>query len=446
MNWNRWYLLRSYARSSLWIVPFGALLLQQITLRAAIAIDARVDWTPAWPFNEAGTTAAIQTIITLTLSFLVFTFGFMLVAIQVASGQMTPRVIATTLLRDNVIRMTVGLFVFTLLFGIGAISRVEGSQPRLVVWISAFLGIVSLAAFLYLIDYSARLLRPVSIVWRIGEEGRAVIEAVYPNPIGQSDRLQEPTAKLGLPDREVPHLGVSAVILAANVSALIDEAERLNVIIEIVPRVGDFIGTGDPLFYIHGSSGPIDENRLRDAIAFGPERTIEQDSTFAIRIIVDIAIKALSKAINDPTTAVLAIDQLQRLLRIVGRRHLHDDQLKDLNGRLRVVFPAPNWNDFVELAFSEIRLYGAENFQVARRLRAVMMDLMKTLPELRHPALRRELGLLDKSIDRAYALPEDRELARVPDTQGLGSSKRTEFDGRACEQPLLEQRSLVHPE
>lgn len=426
MNWNRWYSLRSYVRSSLWIVPFGALLLQQLTLRAAIALDARVDWTPVWPFSEAGTTAAIQTIITLTLSFLVFTFGSMLVAIQVASGQLTPRIIATTLLRDNVIRITVGLFVFTLLFAIGAISRVEGSQPRLVVWISAFLGIVSLAAFLYLIDYSARLLRPVSIVWRIGEEGRAVIEDVYPNPIRQSDSSQAPTKKLGLPDGDVPHVGASAIILAVNICVLVEQAERFNVVIEMVPRIGDFIGTGDPLFFIHGSSTPIEEDRLREAIAFGPERTIEQDSTFAFRIIVDIAIKALSKAINDPTTAVLAIDQLQRLLRIVGRRHLHDDHIADQKGNLRVVCPTPNWEDFVELAFSEIRLYGVGNFQVARRLRAALIDLMKTLPEWRRPALRRELSLLDESIDRAYALPEDRDLARIADTQGLGGSRPTQ--------------------
>lgn len=97
-------------------------------------------------------------------------------------------------------------------------------------------------------------------------------------------------------------------------------------------------------------------------------------------MIVDIAIKALSKAINDPTTAVLAIDQLQRLLRVVGCRHLQDEQLKDRRGHLRVPFPTPNWEDFVQLAFSEIRLYGAENFQVARRLRARPRDLNKSMP------------------------------------------------------------------
>ena len=81
MIWSRWYAIRSYARSSLWIVPFLALLIEQLALRAALAIDARIDWIPSSPLSMAGTQTALQTIITLTLSFIVFTFGSMLVAI-----------------------------------------------------------------------------------------------------------------------------------------------------------------------------------------------------------------------------------------------------------------------------------------------------------------------------------------------------------------------------
>jgi uncharacterized membrane protein len=150
-----------------------------------------------------------------------------------------------------------------------------------------------------------------------------------------------------------------------------------------------------------------------------------QDSTFAFRVIVDIAIKALSKAINDPTIAVLAIDQLHRLLRNVGKRHLHDEQIMDDVGRLRVIFPTPN-DDFVQLAFREIRLYGAENFQIARRLRAMIDNLMKTLRESRWPALRLELDLLDRTIEKLYIFPEDMALARISDTQGLGGSSGTD--------------------
>ena len=425
MTWNRWYAVRSYVRSSLWVVPFIAMLLEQIALRIAIAVDSRLNWVPIWPLTEAGTTAAMQTIITLTLSFLVFTFGSMLVAIQVASGQLSPRIIATTLLRDNVIRGTVGLFVFTMLFAIGAVSRPNSTAPRLLIWISAGLGLSSLAAFLYLIDYSARLLRPVSIVWLVGEQGKAVIESVYPNSIKETDTGQLHAPQLEPAHRIVVHDGSSAIILAVNMQMLVIEAQRIGAVVALVPRVGDFVATGDPLFKICGSCDQVDEGTLRDAVAFGRERTLEQDATFAFRVIVDIAIKALSKAINDPTTAVLAIDQLHRLLRMVGRRHLHDDQITDAAGRLRVVSPTPDWEDFVELSCSEIRLYGAENFQVARRLRAMILDLLGTVPEWRCPALRRELALLDQGIDRLYPLAEDRAMARIPDMQGLGGSSGT---------------------
>jgi uncharacterized membrane protein len=420
MSWSRRYAIRSYVRYSLWVIPFITMLLEQIVLRVALVIDAQLNWVPIWPLTEAGTSAAMQTIITLTLSFIVFTFGSMLVAIQVASGQLSPRIIATTLLRDNVIRITVGLFVFTMLFAIGAVSRPDSTAPRLLIWISAGLGLLSLAAFLHLIDYSARLLRPVSIVWQVGEQGKQVIDSVYPHSIGKSDTGQMQSIKLEPVKQVVTHDGSSAIVLAVNMPMLVIEAQRMRAIVVMVPRVGDFVATGDPLFTIHGSSDGLIEDRLRDAVAFGRERTLEQDATFAFRIIVDIAIKALSKAINDPTTAVLSIDQLHRLLRMVGRRHLHDDHICDMNGQLRLVSPTPNWEDFVELSCSEIRLYGAENFQVVRRLRAMLLDLLKTLPDWRHPPLKRELHLLDQDIDRIYPLADDRAMARKPDMQGLG--------------------------
>ncbi len=427
MTWNQWYAFRSYVRSSLWIVPFIALLLEQVTFRVLNALDARFTWIPPWPFGLSGTQTALQTIITLILSFIVFTFGSLLIAIQVASGQLTPRIIATTLLRDNVIRRTVGLFVFTLLFALGAVARIETTVPGLVTWAAAILGLASVMAFLFLIDYAARLLRPVSILWRVGEEGLSVIESVYPKPIRDTDAPPALRPQLRAPDRIVTHRGTSAIVLAVNLEALVAEANRVDGVIEVVPRVGDFVSVGEPVFLLYGGSSAFDERKLRGSVALGRERTIEQDSTFAFRVIVDIAIRALSKAINDPTTAVLAIDQLHRLLRDVGRRHLHDEQIMDDVGRLRVILPTPNWNDFVQLAFREIRLYGAENFQIARRLRAMTNNLVATLPESRRPALRQELELLDRIIEKLYILPEDIALARISDTQGLGGSSGTSW-------------------
>ena len=425
MYWSRRYAIKSYLSSALWTAPVFALVLEQIAIRVVSAFDSKITWVPQFERTIAGTTGAIDTVVTLTMSFIVFTFGSMLVAIQVASGQLTPRIIATTLLRDNIIRATVGLFIFTMLFAVGTRARIDTPMPHLAVSISVALGIISVTAFLFLIDYTAKLMRPVAIVWRIGEQGIKVIESVYPDSISANGTPRNPRPPLSPPGRTVAHRGTSAIVLAVNINALVVHALRTNGVIEFIPRVGDFVAVNEPLFRLYDGSTAIDDRILRAQVAFGRERTIEQDSTFAFRVIIDIAIKALSKAINDPTTAVLAIDQLHRMLRSVGKRHLHDDAIFDVKGEQRLIFPTPDWEDFVQLTFSEIRLYGAENFQVARRLRAMIENLLGSLTEARRPALFREMELLDRTLEKIHHFPEDLALARKADLQGLGGTSST---------------------
>jgi uncharacterized membrane protein len=422
MGWNRWYAARSYVRTALWIVPLLALVGEQVVIRIVASIDTRVAWVPWVGASAAGILGEMDTITTLAISFIVFTFGSMLVAIQVASGQLTPRIIATTLLRDNVIRFTVGLFAFTLFFGAGIKARGDDRILHVGGTLAVFLGIASTMAFLFLIDYTARLLRPVAIVWRIGEQGIRVIERVYPGTV-ELPLIPAPTRlQLGPPARVVVHRGRSAVVRAANLAALVAAARDVDGVIECVHRVGNFVAAGEPLFHLYGGAAALGDHRLRAQVAFGAERTIEQDSTFAFRVIVDVAIKALSKAINDPTTAVLALDQLHRLLRVVGQRHLHNDSLHDAKGQMRLIFPTPGWDDFVQLACREIRLYGAENFQVARRMHAMIENLTAILPARRHPALQLELDLLQRALAKLHDYPEDLALASQPDLQGLGGA------------------------
>jgi uncharacterized membrane protein len=459
ITWNRVFRVVSYSKSSLWIVPIVAMVFAMIAILLLHALDAWLQW----PFQNRGLQAAetmLQTVITLNLSFMVFTFGSLLVAIQVASGQMTPRIIATALLKDNVVRYSVGLFVFTLLFAVGTLGRTEKEVHQLPVFAAAILGISSITVFLYLIDYASRLLRPVSIATYIGKMGIEVIASVYSQPTKSpqspatadheiehhpalsrlaakalsviksvySQETKGPTAPaasertLGMPERTVLHRDKGEIILALNLEALVAEAEAADGIIEFVPGVGDFIGTGEPLFMLYGGAASIEDWRLRAAVAFGPERTLEQDPTFAFRILIDIGLKALSPAINDPTTAVLIIDQLHRLLRMAGLRHLHDDTLRDREGRPRLIFRTPNWEDFVHLTFTELRHSGAGNVQIARRLRGMIENLIYILPEHRHAALWIELDLLNRMIEQQYTLPEDRALASIPDSQGLGGS------------------------
>lgn len=422
MSWSRLYSLKSYIKSSLWLVPFIALLLYVLAIRMAYLFEPWLIWIEPWPWGLAGSQRLLETIITMTLTFVVFTFGSLLVAIQIAGGQLTPRIIATTLLRDNAIRFTVGLFIFTLLFATGALARLETDAHHAIIGVAGLLGFLSIAAFLYLIDYAARLLRPVSIVLRVSEQGRAVIEDVFPTmATSEADAATIDPRPSTRPDKTILYKGRPAIIVAINKNALLKLAEKTQSVVEVVPRIGDFVASGEPLFRLYGSRFP-EESVLKAMIAFGPERTLEQDATFAFRIIVDIAIKALSKAINDPTTAVLAIDQLQRLLCFVGKRNLTGKTIMNQSGELRVICRTPEWEDFVKLTFSEIRFYGAENFQIARRLRAVLEYGLQVLPDFRRPALEAELALLDRRLAELYDFPEDLALAQMADSQGLGGS------------------------
>jgi uncharacterized membrane protein len=421
MTWNQWYRLTSYVKSALWVVPVVAMLFEQATLRLIFFIDGRVEWT-LLGLSVAEAQAMLQTVVTMTLSFIVFTFGSLLIAIQVAGGQLTPRIIATTLLQDNAVKYSVGLFVFVLLFAVGVLGRISSIAHQFVIFVAAVLGFSCIAVFLYLIDYAAKLLRPVSIVARVGQRGLAVIDSVYPHPTANSHLADRADQALGTPDKVVPHESPSEIVVAMNLKALAAEATRSDGIIEFVPQVGDFVGAQEPLFRLYGGARAVDASKLRAAVAFGSERTMEQDPMFAFRILVDIALKALSKAINDPTTAVLAIDQLQRLLQRVGNRDLRNELITDAAGRLRLIFRTPNWEDFVHLSCTEMRHNGAESIQVARRLRAMIETLIQTLPEHRHPALRHELKLLDLSVERLYVFSDDLALARIADSQGLGSS------------------------
>src|SRR6516165_11788396 len=291
MTLNRRYQLKSYFRSALWTVPLVALLFEQVAGALAQTVDTRLAWE-GLALGVAGAQAVLNAIITLTLSFIVFTFGSLLVAIQVASGQYTPRIIATTLLRDNVIRYTVGLFVFTFLFGIRDLGRMETTVHQFIAFLAGLLGLICIVAFLFLIDYAARLLRPVSLVRRVGEYGLAVMASVYPERSAEAQSTAGSQQSLGPPERTILHRGKSAIVIAVNVGRLFVEAEKAKGVIEFVPQVGDFIGSGEPLFLLRGGADAIDERKLQASVVFGSERTIDQDPLFAFRILVDIAIKA----------------------------------------------------------------------------------------------------------------------------------------------------------
>jgi uncharacterized membrane protein len=221
----------------------------------------------------------------------------------------------------------------------------------------------------------------------------------------------------------VPHAGRSGILLAFNAGQLVDLATRYGRVIDLVPQVGDFVPRGDALFRVHPDLGPVQPALLHQHVSFGHERTLEQDPAFVFRILVDVAAKALSPAINDPTTAVIALDQIHHLLKRVGLRRLDVGRMVDRDGSLRLLYRTPCWNDFVLLAVSEIRHYGGGSIQVTRRLKAMLGHLCLSLPPQRAGILREQLSLLRKGIDREFVDPEDRTRADTSDYQGVGGCR-----------------------
>jgi uncharacterized membrane protein len=260
----------------------------------------------------------------------------------------------------------------------------------------------------------------VSVLSDVGIDGARVVESIYPRLLTESGNEGGGEASLDeQPLRQEVRSPAGGVVLAFDVAGLVALATASDAAVELVPQVGDFVARGDPLFRIHGGGARLDEQLLLQSIALGAERTIEQDPAFPFRIIVDIASKALSPAINDPTTAVLALDQLHHLLRNVGARRLDTGVVQE-GERVRLVYRTPAWEDFVDLAMTEIRHFGATSIQVARRQRAMLEDLMAALPPERQPPLRSELELLQRSAERTFSDAEDRARAECGDAQGLG--------------------------
>jgi uncharacterized membrane protein len=204
----------------------------------------------------------------------------------------------------------------------------------------------------------------------------------------------------------------------------VDLAKSADGVIEMVTAVGDTIVELTPLLHVFGARQTIDERKLMRGIEMGGERTFEQDPKYAIRLLVDIAIRALSPAINDPTTAVQALDQIEDLLLRLGQCHLEIGAFPDSDGQLRLVVPFPTWDDLLRLAFDEISSYGANSVQVMRRLNALVSDLNPVVPESRRAALKHWKERSQATIARTFPEGEERIEALQEDRQGLGVTRQ----------------------
>jgi uncharacterized membrane protein len=438
MSWLRRYRIQLYLRNSIWVFPALSIVAGLAAVRLLTGLDRALGWELSISRETAMT--VMGTVAASLFTLLVLVCSAVLVAVQLASAQLTPRIIALVY-RNPFRKIALSLFAFTFTFSVGVLPRLEGAVPWLTVYVAAYGFLLNLALFLFFVDGMGKTLRPSSALRSIALMGREVVRTVYPRPLDELHGV--PPEPLKVFENEPRYTIVSAAdgaVLAFDLKGLISLAEQSNCLIELVPEVGDFVAAGDPLFRIFQGGDTLSEEALLDSVMLGPERTLEQDPLFAFRMMVDIASKALSPAINDPTTAVLAIDQLHHLLREVGSRYLAEGLETDEAGHARLIYRTPNWEDFVHLAVTEIRQYGRDSIQVMRRLRAMLESLIETLPDSRAPLLRRELSLLEMSSKRTFPDADDQILAGISDLQGIGGSLD---DTRLRECQLASQLPLV---
>jgi uncharacterized membrane protein len=178
------------------------------------------------------------------------------------------------------------------------------------------------------------------------------------------------------------HLGCLAAIAAEH-----------DAVVAMAAAVGDTLVDGMPLLRVYG--GPVPEAALRRCLRLGAQRPFEAGPRHALRVLVDVATKALSPPFDDAVTAVQALDQIEDLLVRLGRTALSPPGMRDRTGRLRVVLVAPPWEDFIALGLDEIRFYGAHSAPVMRRVRGLLLGVMDRVPPERRPPLRRYLERME---------------------------------------------------
>ena len=359
----------------------------------------------------------------MALTGIVFSLAFVMV--QFSATAYSPRLVLW-IARDPVVSHAIGIFSATFLYAVSALAWLDrggsGKVPFFSAWIVVVLLLASVGMFIGLINRIGMLQINRMLIFT-GNQGRDVIENLY-ELLGSSSATTQPdNYARSLPVQTLLHRGNPLALEAVGLEQLVRLASSCDGRIDVVAAVGDTIMEGIPLLHVFGAQKRVDEQELRDALELGEERTFEQDPKYAIRLLVDIAIKALSPAINDPTTAVQALDQIGDLLLRLGSRRLEVGSFRDDSGRVRLVIPFPSWDDFLHLAFEEILSCGAKSVQVMRRMKALVADLLTVLPVERHAGLKYWQQRLQASISRSFEDAEEKLSASMEDRQGLGVTR-----------------------
>jgi uncharacterized membrane protein len=412
---------RLWARDQLWIFP-----LLYSAGAYALAVGLANANLGAFYLTHVAPDSARQALAAIAAGMIAFTglvITMILLIIQFGSQAYSPRLVREVR-NDWVLKHALATFVATFVFALTTLNEIQhGGNAGFVPGAGLDVGLIfvaaSIVAFLALIHRITTRFQLVHLLRAMGDLARAEIERGYPHDYAAG--AIEPVPTLGPVTQVVRHHGEPQVTSRAWPTRIESLAEQTGGVLELPHAVGDTVYDGEPIVLVRGGSRRVAEKTLRDAVGLRRYRTPERDLRYAMRLIVDIGVRALSSSVNDPTTAVQALDELEDLLRRLATRSLSDGVLRARDGAVLAVEPSLEFEHCLQLALTEIRQFGASSTQVTRRLRALLVTLAQTVPEPRRAAVSTELQLLDASVARSIPDPADRELALGPDRQGIGT-------------------------
>ena len=332
-----------------------------------------------------GIAASIMTVVSIV-------FAILLMTLTLASMQFSPRIIVS-FARDRVTQWTLGIFLGTFSYCMAALPTAR-SLPHPFAPVATVLGAMLLALacvawLLFFIHHISQAISVSNIVDRIASETEAMIDEMMPWP-HRADALVDP--HLQEPSTwETPLAShASGYIRYIDTARMIALAKWYHVKVHVIRRVGHFVPAGTPLLMVHRGSRlpPEGRDELLGTVDLGPSRTLQQDIEFGVLQIVDIALKAISPAVNDPSTGVTCVDQLSRILIRFASREPPAPLLYDPPGVVRVSIPWIDFNGMVNSAFEQIRLYSKSDTAVSLRMLRALGDIAITCGD---PAYRRKL-------------------------------------------------------
>jgi uncharacterized membrane protein len=423
LSWSSDFQFRQHMRQSLWAVPLVGTLVGLGLAGLDLWLEPQVDLPAGWTYSASAASGILTTVAAAMVGLvgLVVTVGVLVV--QMATGTLSPRFMRLWY-RDRLQKLVLAAFTATCAFAYALLRQAgSGQVPNLGVTIAAVAVTVDLVLLLLYLDRFVHALRPVAVGAAMAKGGLRVAAEI--------DRELPATRRAASSDWVSSEADLhvlasrSGAIQAVHTAGLVGLADAAQVVCVLRHTVGDFVTLGGTLVDVYGPASPGDARRIRGMIAIGHERTIDQDPAFALRIMVDIAIRALSPAVNDPTTATQMLNHIGAVLSSLGSRESLGNGLREgPDGEVRLAVPTRSWDDYLELGVTEIRHYGATSLQICRRLRAVLLDLESEVLPVNQPAVLRQLFLLDRTVDDAFPDEDDRRPARVADRQGIGGASQ----------------------